>query len=410
MEALRECCAGLDVHQKTIVACILKGNLEEKPRPYIQTFGTTTKELLGLQDWLMENGCEEVAMESTGVLWKPVWNVLESTCNLVLANARQIKNMPGRKTDKKDAQWIAQLHRCGLIEPSVVLPVHLRDLRDWTRYRVKMVQAAAAEKNRIHKVLQDANIKLSSFVSDIFGVSGRLILQKLMEGEVIDEHELKGIVKTKLKRKVPELVEALNGRLRRHHRVLMSYHWKHLTCLAEQVKQLEIQIDEELEIYRDEIEWLDSIPGIERNAAAAIFAEMGPNIDERFPTEEQFASWAGICPGNKESAGKKAKTKCLQGNKYLKRALTQASWANDKSQNLIGQHFRRIRKRRGDKKACVATGHLILRIIYAMMKNKTAYKEVDVPGRTPTEKTLEYYLKQIQGMGFVVQVSADTAS
>jgi transposase len=166
----------------------------------------------------------------------------------------------------------------------------------------------------------------------------------------------------------------------------------------------------ELEIYRDEIEWLDSIPGIERNAAAAIFAEMGPNIDERFPTEEQFASWAGICPGNKESAGKKAKTKCLQGNKYLKRALTQASWANDKSQNLIGQHFRRIRKRRGDKKACVATGHLILRIIYAMMKNKTAYKEVDVLGRTPTEKTLEYYLKQIQGMGFVVQVSADTAS
>jgi transposase len=239
MEALRECCAGLDVHQKTIVACILKGNLEEKPRPYIQTFGTTTKELLGLQDWLMENGCEEVAMESTGVLWKPVWNVLESTCNLVLANARQIKNMPGRKTDKKDAQWIAQLHRCGLIEPSVVLPVHLRDLRDWTRYRV---------------------------------------------------------------------------------------------------------------------------------------------------------------------------TKCLQGNKYLKRALTQASWANDKSQNLIGQHFRRIRKRRGDKKACVATGHLILRIIYAMMKNKTAYKEVDVLERTPTEKTLEYYLKQIQGMGFVVQVSADTAS
>lgn len=317
--------------------------------------------------------------------------MLESTCSLVLAN---IKNIPGRKTDKKDAQWIAQLHRCGLIEPSVVLPEHMGDLRDWTRYRLKIVQAITAEKNRIHKMLQDASIKLSSFVYDVFGVSGRLLLQKLMDGEVLEENEIKSIVKTTLKLKVPELIEALNGRLRLHHRKLMAFHWKHLLYLEEQVKQLESQIDRELCIYNEEIDLLDSIPSIERNTAA-VFAEMGPDIHERFPTEEQFASWAGICPGNKESAGKKQKTKCPQGNKYLKRALTQASWANEKSQNRIGQHFRRIRKRRGDKKACVATAHLILRIIYAMMKGKFAYKEIDVPERTPNEKTLSYYLKQI---------------
>lgn len=410
MDAVRECCAGLDVHQKTVVACILNGPVDAKPKSEIRTFGTTTRELLRLQDWLTENGCQEVAMESTGVLWKPIWNVLESTCHLVLANARRVKNMPGRKTDTKDAGWIAQLHRCGLIEPSVVLPVHMRDLRDWTRYRLKMVQAITAEKNRIHKMLQDANIKLSSFISDVFGVSGRLLLQKLMDGEVLEENELKSLVKTKLKQKVPELIEALNGKLRLHHRKMMTFHWKHLMYLEEQVEQLEAQIDVELSAYKEEIDWLDSIPGIERNTASAIFAEMGPNIHERFPTEEQFASWAGICPGNKESAGKKQKTKCLQGNKYLKRALTQASWANDKSQNRIGQHFRRIRKRRGDKKACVATAHLILRIIYAMMKFKSEYKEIDVPARTPIEKSLNYYLKQIQDMGFEIQVTAIEAS
>jgi len=410
MDAIRDCCAGLDVHQKTVVACILTGDVDAKPASRIQTFGTTTKELLQLQDWLLKHGCQEVAMESTGVLWKPVWNVLESTCNLVLANARKIKNTPGRKTDKKDAEWIAQLHRCGLIEPSVVLPEHMRDLRDWTRYRVKMVQAATAEKNRIHKILQDANIKLSSFMSDVFGVSGRLLLQKLMDGEVLEENELKSVVKTRLKQKVPELIEALNGRLRLHHRKLMTFHWKHLTYLEEQVKQVEAQIDRELSIYKEEIDWLDSIPGIERDTAAAIFAEIGPGVHERFPTEEQFASWAGICPGNNESAGKMKKTKSPQGNKYLKRALTQVSWANDKSQNRIGQHFRRIRKRRGDKKACVATAHFILRIIYAMMKSKTEYKEIDVPERTPNEKTLNYYLKQIQDMGFEIKISSTELS
>jgi len=410
MDAIRECCAGLDVHNKTVVACILNGPLDHKPKKQIETFGTTTRELLRLQDWLVANQCVAVAMESTGVLWKPIWNVLESTCELVLANARMIKNVPGRKTDANDAQWIAGLHRCGLIQPSVVLPEHLRDLRDWTRYRVKIVQSITAEKNRIHKLLQDGNIKLSSYITDVFGVSGRLLLEQLMNGEVLEEENIRQLVKTKIKKKVPELMDALNGRVRLHHREMMRFHWDHLLYLEKQVEQLEVQIERQLAPYSEEMELLDSIPGIERNTAAAIFAEIGPQVHERFEGEERLTAWAGVSPGNKESAGKKSKTKCLQGNKYLKRALTQAAWANEKSTNRIGQHFRRIRKRRGDKKACVATAHLLVKIIYALMKNRSVYEEKDVQDSTSRERALSYYLKQIQGLGLTDQVTSHEAS
>jgi len=322
MDAVRECCAGLDVHQKTVVACILKGALDAKPRTIIKSFGTTTKELLQLQDWLEEHQCSEVVMENTGVLWKPVWNVLESSCNLVLANARNIKNIPGRKTDTKDAQWIAQLHRCGLVEASMVPPQHIRDLRDWTRYRRKLVQTITAEKNRIHKTLQDANIKLSTYMSNLFGTSGRMLLEKLMNGEVLDEAEVKGLVKTKLKRKVPQLLEALNGKLRLHHRELIAIHWDTIIHLETQVERVEAKIDACIEAYKTEIGWLDSIPGVDHTAAVAIFAEIGPDVTTTFPTDAQLASWAGICPGSNESAGKKKGSKCLQGNKHMKAVLT----------------------------------------------------------------------------------------
>ena len=410
MDAVLERCAGLDVHQKTVVACILYGNLESKPKKLVKEFGTTTKELLALQDWLAENECVDVAMESTGVYWKPIWNILESTCRLLLANPQRIKGIPGRKTDTKDAEWIAQLHRCGLIGPSMVLPQHLRDLRDLTRYRVKLVQAASAEKNRIHKMLQDANIKLSTYMTDVFGVSGRCLLQKLMDGEVLEETELRNLVKTKLKSKVPQLMDALNGKLRYHHRKMMRYHWEHITILEAQIAQLEADIQSSLEAYNEEVEWLDSIPGIDQNSAAAIFAEIGPRISEQFQTVEQFTSWAGVSPGNNESAGRKKSSKCLKGNRYLKRALTQAAWANCKSNNRIGDFFRRIRKRRGEKKASVATGHLLVKIIYAMMKERTVYKEIDVQSDTSKERSVEYYLKKLQSLGFSTQVvSTETA-
>ncbi|MEF2248835.1 IS110 family transposase [Paenibacillus sp. IITD108] len=405
MDAVRSCCAGLDVHQETVVACVLTGPLEHKPKCFIRTFGTTTRELLELQDWLHQHECKEVVMESTGVLWKPVWNILGGTCELVLANARRVKNMPGRKTDTQDAQWLAQLHRCGLIEASMVPEQDIRDLRDLTRYRVKMVRALTAEKNRIHKMLQDANIKLTTYISDLYGVSGRALLQKIMYGEVLEEAEIRSIVKTQLKKKVPQLVDALNGKLRQHHREMIGEHWDHLEYLEKKIARLEEKIDESVETYKELVDQIDSIPGIEHTSAVTIFAEIGPCVAEMFPTDAQFASWAGLCPGNNESAGKRKKAKTMQGNKQLKAALCQVAWANSRSKNRIGQFFRRIRKRRGEKKATIATAHLIARMLHAMMREQTDYKEIDVPlgEGTSNQKTLNYYLQQIQQLGYDIQ-------
>ncbi|MFD1179721.1 IS110 family transposase, partial [Paenibacillus puldeungensis] len=315
--------------------------------------------------------------------------------------------------DMKDAQWLASLHRCGLIKGSMIPPEHIRDLRDLTRYRRKLVQAATAEKNRIHKVLQDANMKLTTSISDIFGVSGRAILVKVMNGEVLDEAELRSVLKTKLKRKVAEILDALNGKLRLHHRQMLTEHWEHLCFLEQRIETLEARIEQQLAPYAEEVERIDSIPGIDRQAAASIMAEMGPNVADMFATDAQFASWAGVCPGNNESAGKKKSSKTMKGNKHLKGTLCQAAMANYRSNNRIGIHYRHIRKRRGERKASVATAHLILRILFAMMRDKVSYNENDVPvgGGTSQEKTLCHYLKQLQAMGYDVELKAkDQAS
>jgi transposase len=285
----------------------------------------------------------------------------------------------------------------------------IRDLRDLTRYRRKLTQATTAEKNRIHKILQDANIKLTTFMSDLFGVSGRLLLEKLIHGEVLDEPEVRALVKSKLKKKVPQLLDALNGKLRLHHREMIDMHWQHIAYLEKQVEQVEAKIDAHLQEYKKEIGWLDSIPGIDQHTAAAIFAEIGPEVSTQFPTDAQLASWVGICPGNNESAGKKKSTKCPQGNKHVKASLCQAAWANERAPNRIGQFFRQIRKRRGEKKGSVAAAHMILRIIYALMRDQTDYKELDVETDKVKEKSLNYFMKQIQSLGFNIQVTSQEA-
>lgn len=305
MDAILECCAGLDVHQETVVACVLSGSLERKPKKETKTFGTNTPDLLALSDWLEEHGCSHVAMESTGIYWKPIWNVLETgSFQLILANAQRIKNVPGRKTDVKDAEWIAQLLRSGLIEGSFVPPVEIRDLRDLTRYRKKLIQDATQEKNRIHKVLQDANVKITTYISDIFGVSGHQILESLLDGEVITAEKLATMVKGKIKSKVPGLVDALNNRLRMHHREMIRLSWNHLNFLEKSILDVESRIEQCLSPYREETELLDSIPGVNRNAAAVIIAEIGNDMSV-FPTDNHLSSWAGMSPGNNESAGKK---------------------------------------------------------------------------------------------------------
>nr|WP_244943924.1 IS110 family transposase [Siminovitchia fortis] len=304
MEAMIERCAGLDVHQETVVACALYGPLDKKPKKEIKTFSTSTSGLLSLNDWLTSLQVTDIVMESTGVYWKPVWNILENDFQLILANAKHVKNVPGRKTNVKDAEWLAKLLRAGLIESNFVPPEDIRDLRDLTRYRKKLIQSRTSERNRIHKILQDANIKLTSVLTDIFGVSGRRILEALINGEKIEISDLQRMVDGRTKASISDIAEALNGRIRLHHREMLSLHWDHITYLEKSISKVEAQIDQLLIPYRKETELLDTIPGVNKAAAATFIAEMGVDMSV-FKSSKHLASWAGVSPGNYESAGKK---------------------------------------------------------------------------------------------------------
>ena len=283
MDAMVRKCAGLDVHQETIVACVLKGELDKKPQSEIRTFGTYTKDLENLHQWLIEEEVEQVAMESTGVFWKCVWNIIEDEkYEIKLANAKDIKNKPGRKTDVKDSQWIAELLRCGLIEGSFVPDVEIRELRELTRYRRKIIQQASAEKNRIHKILQDANIKLTTDLSDIFGNTGRKLIEKIIEGKEITDEELfeitSGRGKASLREKLPQIKEGLKGTTRNHHRKIIKLIYEHLKYLEKEQEEIEKLIDDACEDYKKEIELLDTIPGIDKDSAKAIIAEIGVDM------------------------------------------------------------------------------------------------------------------------------------
>jgi transposase len=308
MEAMIERCAGLDVHQETVVACVLFGSLEKKPKKSIESFSTTTSGLLKLNDWLTSLEVTDVVMESTGVYWKPVWNILEDNFQLSLANAKHVKNVPGRKTDVKDAEWLAKLLRSGLIEGNFVPPVDIRDLRDLTRYRKKLINNRTAEQNRIHKILQDANIKLTSVLSNIFGQSGRQILEAMIDGEKIEMENLQGMVHWRTKASLEEIAEAINGHIRCHHRNMLQYHWDHMIYLEKEIEKLEAHIDQCLAPYRKEVELLDTIPGVNIAGAATFIAEMGVDMTV-FTSAKHLASWAGVSPGNNESAGKKKRVK-----------------------------------------------------------------------------------------------------
>lgn len=304
LEAIVERCCGLDVHRDTVVACLLVGTLNEQPRKEIRTFSTMSKGLLELLSWLQEAECTHVAMESTGVYWKPVYHVLEGSFELKLANAQRIKNVPGRKTDISDAEWLAKLLRSGLIEGSFVPPQEIRELRELTRYRKKLVGNATAEKNRIQKLLESCGMKLSSVISDVFGASGRSLLDKLMNKGYLDEETIRSLVKGHIKKKVPQLVDALQGKLSSHQRFLLKQSWEHLMYLERSLEQIDEAIDQHLQPYRVEMDLLQTIPGIDQTAASAVLAEIGADMLQ-FHSERHLASWAGLSPGNNESAGKK---------------------------------------------------------------------------------------------------------
>lgn len=408
IEAVLERCAGLDVHQETVVACILTGALSEAPKKELQSFGTTTKELIELGNWLVNSGCSHVAMESTGVYWKPIWNVLEAfDFEMLLANAHHIKNLPGRKTDMKDAEWIAKLLRSGLIEGSFVPSAEVRDLRDLTRYRKKLVYQATAEKNRIHRILQDANIKLTSFMSDIFGVSGRLLLERLVNGEVITLEFLQQEMKGPLKHKADQLLQSVQGRIRCHHIQMMRYSWEHLLFLEQAIVQVDEQIYERLKDRREAVELLSTIPGINEQSASIIIAEIGTDMAQ-FRDEHALAAWAGVCPGNFESAGKKKRTRVRSGNSILKAILCECAWAAARTRNTrLSARYWSLVKRMGKKKALVAVAHTILKIVYHVLAKRQTYIELGAEyleqyRRDKQERLQTKIIRDLEAKGFVI--------
>jgi transposase len=375
MEVVYTCCCGLDVHKKSITACVLwAGNRGNNCREK-RSFGTFTHDLLRLADWLQECGVTHVAMESTGVYWKPAWNILAEQFEVLLVNAQHIKAVPGRKTDQKDSEWIADLLQHGLLRSSFVPPRPTRELRDLTRYRVSLAQEINRIANRIQKVLEDANIKLASVATDALGASGRAMLEAMLAGEQ-DSTRLAEMSKGLLRNKIPELKLALEGRMTEHHRFLLRQLYDHLRFTESKRSEIEEEIDRRVRPFQDEVTRLCTIPGVDRVTAWGLLAEIGLNM-KQFPSSAHLASWACLCPGSFESAGKRLSGKMRKGNVSLRRCLSQAAWAISMTKNnYLSALYRRIAARRGAKRAVMAVAHALLVIAFHMLKRKENYREL----------------------------------
>ncbi|MGH6628188.1 MAG: IS110 family transposase [Burkholderiales bacterium] len=405
MEVLVSRGCGLDVHQATVVGCLLVGEPGTLPRKQVKTFSTMTSTLIELRDWLKSEGCTAVAMEATGVYWKPVYNILEGHFELVVANARHIKAVPGRKTDVKDAEWIADLLRHGLLQPSYVPPPELRELRLLLRYRVKLVNARSAERNRIIKLLESANIKISGIVSDVFGVSGRLMLDALKRGHATPE-EMAELAKKRLRSKIPLLKLALDGRMEAHHRQLLSIQLDRLDRFEGDLRQLDAKLEVKLKPYARQMELLDGIPGIDWFVAATIIAEMGIKMSQ-WPTVGHLTSWAGLCPGQNESAGKRRNSSIRPGNPYLRSALVEAALTVTRGKNCyFREKYYRLKARRGHKRAVVAIAHKILVAIYYVLSSDTAYQELgaDYLERLEPERLKLNLVRRLERLGYQVKL------
>ena len=406
MEKVYERCCGLDVHKKTVVACLRTPGARGRRTSEVRTFGTTTPELLALADWLLEAGCTHVAMESTGVYWKPVFNILEGVCEVLLVNAHHIKAVPGRKTDVKDCEWIADLLEHGLLRASFIPPPPIRELRDLTRYRRALIAQRATEANRVQKLLETANIKLGSVAADVLGKSGRLMLKALIAGER-DGARLAELAKGPLRKKREALAPALTGRFTAHHAFLLGQLLAHMDELEAHIAQFDAQIEETLRPFAQvPLELLQTIPGVGQRTAEVILAEIGVDM-RRFPTAAHLASWAGMCPGNNESAGKRKSGKTRKGDRYLRTALIEAAWAASHSRNTyLASLYARIARRRGAKKAAVAVGHSILVAVWHILRKGVPYADLGPShfDRLNTERLTRHYLRRLEDLGLQVTV------
>lgn len=404
MDVLHSRCAGLDVHQETVVACVRRA--EERPvAREVRTFGTTTRELLALLEWLTSERVTHAAMESTGVYWKPVWHVLEGHLTLVLANAQEIRNVPGRKTDVNDATWIADLLAHGLIRASFVPPAPIQELRDLTRTRRQLVAERAQHVQRIQKVLEDANIKLASVLSDILGASGRAMLEALTHGET-DPHRVAALGHGRLKATRAELEAAVHGLVRDHHRFLLGLHLRQIDALESAIAAVEGQVEERLRPFAPVVERLTTIPGVSRIVAAVLVAEVGADV-RAFPTAAHLVSWARMAPRADQSAGKRRSTRTQRGH-WLKPVLVQAAWAAVRRRDTyLHAQFHRIRTRRGAKKAILAVGASILTAAYHMIQNEMEYTDLgaDFFQRRDKRKLAVRLVQRLRHMGYTVQLS-----
>jgi transposase len=410
MEAIVERCCGLDVHQGSVVACLMIGAADQKPSQEVRRWGTTRRELEAMRAWLEAAGCTHVAMESTGVYWQPVYGMLEGHFELVVGNAHHIKNVPGRKTDVKDCEWIADLARHGLIAPSFVPPAPVRELRDLTRYRRKLSEAGASERNRLLKLLETANIKLAGVASDVFGVSGRAMLRALIAGGASPE-EMAQLARGRLRRKLGELELALDGSVQEHHRFLLALQLQRIEAIEADLDTLDARLREKLAPYAIHLALLMQIPGVDWLIAATIIAEIGVDMSV-FLSAAHLAAWAGVCPGNHESAGKRRRGKSRRGNVHLKTALVTAAVAAEKKRgSYLGAKYRRLGARRGKMRAALAVAHKILIAVYRMLATGTGYKDLG-PAYLDTlhqNRTAAKLVRRLRSMGYEVTLQAKAA-
>ncbi|MBO0996131.1 IS110 family transposase [Bacillus sp. SD088] len=407
MDVIIERACGLDVHKDNITACIITSEGKE-----IRTFSTKTVFLLELVEWVKEHECTHVAMESTSVYWKPIVNLLEAEdIEFLVVNAQHIKAVPGRKTDVKDAEWIAKLLRHGLLRASFIPDRNQRELRELVRYRRSIIEERARQYNRIQKVLEGANIKLGSVVSDIMGVSAREMLQSIAEGND-DLDELANFARGVMKKKKDTLKLALQGYIQDHQRFMIKTILQHIDFLTDQIEKLDKEVAERLDGYQEEIKRLDSIPGIAIRMAEQMLAELGTDIKTQFPSAPQMCSWAGLVPGNNESAGKRKSSKTRKGNKYLKSALIEAAHTVRGSKNYLGALYRRTAARKGKKRAGVVVAHAILRISYYLLTREEMYVDLgeDYFDKQRQQSIVRHSVRRLEGLGYSVTIEEPKVS
>jgi transposase len=406
MEVLYPHCAGLDVHKNTVVACV-RHTVDGTIKREVRTFKTITKELLALSEWLAAEGCTHIAMEATGVYWKPVWHILsDGDFALVLANAAHVKNVPGRKTDVNDATWLADLLAHGLIRSSFVPDQQTQEMRDLLRTRKQLVRERSRHVQRLQKTLEDANIKLDSVISDVMGLSGRKMIEALIAGES-DSEQLAQLAHRRIKATPEELCEALRGRVTRHHRFLLGVHLQQIDAIDAAINTIDQEIDAHVEPFRDTVLLLTTIPGVDELGACVILAEIGRDMS-RFPTAGHLISWAGLCPRNDESAGKRRSTRMRKAAAWLKTTLVQCAWAaTRKKASYLQAQFHRLRARRGAKKAIGAVAASILTAAYEMLKTGTLYEDLGCNhfDKSGKGKQIHRLVSRLRNLGYAVQIT-----